>query len=677
MSLLRFDPNAQWIWSSKSLKPCNNYVCFRRVINVSGKASKALLKITADSRYEVFVNGEWIGHGPPRSFLSPWPVDEYDVSANLKSGQNIIAVLVHHFGIGTFQYIHSSPGLLAQIDWIDKRGARRIVTGKSWRAKPNAGYAYPVPRTSIQRAWEEQFDARKAPDGWLERDFNDKAWPKADEVRAAGAPPHEKFERRDIPFLTREIVEPESVLAMETVRPAPYTWSINVHDFITEKDKTANSLNSRMLLATHIYSPKAQTIELHTPHGTYLAWKLNAKPLQFDQQGKQLTDFGVAKARLAKGWNTLIGRLPYGNTRIMAVMNIWTAQKIRFGAKPAAAKKNEIPWLALGPFDGPALDPGPQQVNVEPDRIPPKATNERFEAIWNAGVLSKDDLAAPFTRIVRKDMSSDDVFAISSSERIDKNAGPRIDDPSALQRDNADWTVIHPAKDGANVRLLLDFGKELVAYHEFEIDAPEGTIVDNHNFEFIQPDGRKNLAEGMNNSFRYTCREGAQTFRTFERMGFRYSWFTLRNFKRPIRVRFVRAIMSTYPSARRGSFACSDLMLERIWQVGAHSVRCCSEDTYTDCPTYEQVHWVGDSRNEALVDLVANGDPRLSAHCWIQAGRSLQRSPIVESHVPSDWLNLLPAWSFLWMRWGQEHFMLTGDKKLGKKMLPMIDRCAR
>ena len=82
-----------------------------------------------------------------------------------------------------------------------------------------------------------------------------------------------------------------------------------------------------------------------------------------------------------------------------------------------------------------------------------------------------------------------------------------------------------------------------------------------------------------------------------------------------------------------GTLDLSDSVLEEIWNVGVRSVRCCSEDTYTDCPTYEHTFWVGDGRNEALVDLIANGDARLSENCLRIAGRSLDRSPIVESQV--------------------------------------------
>jgi hypothetical protein len=64
----------------------------------------------------------------------------------------------------------------------------------------------------------------------------------------------------------------------------------------------------------------------------------------------------------------------------------------------------------------------------------------------------------------------------------------------------------------------------------------------------------------------------------------------------------------------------------------------------------------------------------LSAHCLRLTGQSLQRSSITESQVPSGWQNLLPTWTFLWMRWAQEHYQLTGDKAFGREMLGYLDR---
>lgn len=45
---------------------------------------------------------------------------------------------------------------------------------------------------------------------------------------------------------------------------------------------------------------------------------------------------------------------------------------------------------------------------------------------------------------------------------------------------------------GEEIRLLFDFGTELVGFLCLDITAEAGAVFDFHNFEFIQPDGRKN-----------------------------------------------------------------------------------------------------------------------------------------------------------------------------------------
>ena len=680
MTDFSFSGGASWIWSGEAATPANTFVAFRREITVQGDAAAAVLSITADSRYALLVNGIYVGFGPPRSWLSPWPVDRYDLAPLLHSGQNVIAVLVQHFGIGTFQYTAAEPGLLMQIAWTDASGENTVVTDSAWRCRRHAGFKQVTPRISVQQGWEEQFDARAAPGPeWAEPGLDDRDWPGAVVTMPAGAPPHSLFEPRDIPLLTRERVSPQRVSRADVVQAASYTWSLNLR-FLLAADTSANLFIGNMLLATHIYSDREQTIALHAPHGSEQRWKLNGEALSFSDHALQLTDNGVAHGKLHPGWNTLLVRMPATAFTWTVVVNIWTEADVRFQARPGDAPK-ESPWLALGPFDGAAdpKDPGLQwqQVWIQADAILPEATGERFSAIWERGKLDPQDLSAAWARPVPPEMISDfDIFALCASERIVPGAEARIDNAQALAETAAEWATIHPGA-GGDVRVLLDFGREIIGFHTFEIDAPAGTTVDVHNFEFIQHDGRVNLCEGMNNSLRYVCRAGSQTFRSFVRRGLRYSWMTFRNAPRPFKMRGVQVEMSTYPAAAQGEFSCADPMLTEIWQVGARSVRCCSEDTYTDCPTYEQVFWVGDARNEALVDLVANGDPRLSRHCWIQAGRSLDRSPIVESQVPSSWINILPAWSFLWMRWAQEHFLLTGDAEFGLEALSFLERNAQ
>ncbi|HEX29092.1 TPA: alpha-L-rhamnosidase, partial [Candidatus Poribacteria bacterium] len=95
---------ARWIWMEGEEKPRNLFLMCRKSFKLDGEIVSASLAITADSRYVLYVNGERIGQGPPRSF--PWRqnYDLYDITPYLRIGENLIAVLVNHYGHSTFQY---------------------------------------------------------------------------------------------------------------------------------------------------------------------------------------------------------------------------------------------------------------------------------------------------------------------------------------------------------------------------------------------------------------------------------------------------------------------------------------------------------------------------------------------------------------------------------------------
>jgi alpha-L-rhamnosidase len=261
--------------------------------------------------------------------------------------------------------------------------------------------------------------------------------------------------------------------------------------------------------------------------------------------------------------------------------------------------------------------------------------------------------------------------------------------PNALLHDNADWTIINPQPDG-DVHMVVDFGREMIGYPRLEVDAPEGAIIDANFFEGID-DGGIFWTRNLRNSFRYICREGPQTFTSHQRRGFRYGSFAFRNLSRPLKIRHVSALMATYPVEAQGHFACSDETLNKIWEVGAYTVRLCMLDTYIDCPAYEQVYWVGDARNSALVNAVAFGAFELTDHCIRLTGQSLSdelrtvkpphlqamRTHITTSHVVSGWFDEIPMWTFLWIWSAWEQYWLTGDREALADYYKDVSECLR
>ncbi len=79
---------AHWIWTDQDdkLAERNRFVRFRRRFAWNG--GKAVLHITADSRYILYVNGEYRGQGPARGWPQYYQYDSYDLTSYLREGEN-------------------------------------------------------------------------------------------------------------------------------------------------------------------------------------------------------------------------------------------------------------------------------------------------------------------------------------------------------------------------------------------------------------------------------------------------------------------------------------------------------------------------------------------------------------------------------------------------------------
>lgn len=668
-----------WIWTHAPVYPRNAYGRFRRTLPGDGGRG-GRIEITADARYWLWVNGVFIGFGPARAWPEHWSYDSYALAPHWRPGRNEIAVLVNHWRDGSFQYIPAEPGLSVRICADDGRVIDE--SGPRWKTAMATTECARAPRISVQLGFEEQHDAR-CDDGWREAGFDDTAW---DGARVVAAP-HAELTLRDIPPLTDQVQKPCTVLAVEEVAPATAVWNLSLKGLFAPNDRSSNFCFIRGFVVTSVHSARAQTVEFIRPHH-------HAGPFQVGERHYPAIELPPDKdivaepVRLARGWNQVIfpypgyrdalaADLPAGGVHLpVFVLTVRAEHALRWDC---LAGKGGAPWAFAGPFPLSAAQQTAMRGQadfprvVQAERFPPGATRAQARRCERAtaAAWAQWRTAPWFRQLSNDDALANDVFARWCGDRV--TVARVVPGKGAPWQTQAGWEL-EPATGGRDVRVLVDFGHMLVGRIGFEIEAPAGVQVDFHGFEFIQPDGRHNLATGMNNTLRYTTRAGRQTFRSLLRRGFRYGWLVVRGLPSPLIVRDLSVAVSTYPQSGRGAFRCSESLLNQIWRTGADTMRWCAEDTYTDCPTYEQTHWVGDSRNEALVDWIVNGDARLWRHCLRQAGQGLTRLPLVPSHVPSTWENLLPAWSFLWMRSCWEYFRWTGDRAGAEELMPWVAR---
>ncbi|RLF02913.1 MAG: alpha-L-rhamnosidase [Thermoprotei archaeon] len=640
---------AKWIWEKNTVAPRNYYLCFRKTFNLPKNAKQAFLHITADSRYVLYVNGIKIGQGPARSWPFKQAYDTYDVKHLLKRDKNVIAVLVQHYGISTFQYIEGRGGLLCQLE-IEMEDSEkfRIASDSTWLTHPHPGYSRRTPRISCQQAWSEVYDARRFDEKWVEPEFDDSGWEHAIELGPVGTEPWKTLVPRGIKFLTEEPAYPVAVLRVRAVKPLSIFQTFDLRPNLLPGKVDANPGSFIALVATCIKAPKACKVKLK--HAYRSKWFSVQGPMRVN--GKDITE------REGEWW---IAELKEGeNLFIMDVSgnyHEWFVHLIIDSPVPLEFCtpwiEGDYHWVTIGPFH--------------------TRDHEAFTRAWNATKISDLEILSDYMKpVLPKHEAEVDVYSITTTQRELKEDKPEVKNIQSLYTPTPDYAVIYP-QPGVDVEVLIDFGRELVGFIEFEIDAPEGTVFDWNFFEAIV-DGKIQFTDGLNNTLRYVAREGHQKYRSIIGRGFRYALLTLRNFNRPVRIYRVCCLVSTYPVTYRGEFKCSDQLLNEIWDMCRYSTRLCMLDTFIDCPAYEQTFWVGDARVQMLSNYYAFGELDMPRRCLFLVADSLRRSPLPESQVPSGWQNILATWSLLWVIACYEYFIHSGDIRFLEEIYPYLKK---
>ena len=199
-----FSPGPHWSvpaeWPPVGVRKGPFWYAFRAVLEVdrTGQVPEVVLKVAADSKYDLFVNGRLLvregglkrGPAPGGTYydLVHLPADV------LLEGKNQLAVLLTYFGRDGFSHRDSgTPGL-----WVAASGGRL----GPWKAIEHpayfdAGYvrdAYRLPESSVG------YDARRELEGWTTAEFDDSTWPEAVPAGVAGCLPWGELEERPVPL---------------------------------------------------------------------------------------------------------------------------------------------------------------------------------------------------------------------------------------------------------------------------------------------------------------------------------------------------------------------------------------------------------------------------------------------------------------------------------------------
>jgi alpha-L-rhamnosidase len=227
------------------------------------------------------------------------------------------------------------------------------------------------------------------------------------------------------------------------------------------------------------------------------------------------------------------------------------------------------------------------------------------------------------------------------------------------------WKI--PAHTKAS--LLLDQTFETIAYPILKVSGGKGAVCRLTYAEALVDDrgekGNRNEVDGkkivgIEDEF---VADGAEdrVFSTLLFRTYRYLEIAVETGDEPLEVKDLYGLATGYPFEQKGSFTSDNPDLERIWDVGWRTARLCAYETYTDCPYYEQLQYVGDTRIQALISLYVSGDDRLMRNAIEQFDQSRLPFGLTQSRYPSTSPQIIPTFSLFWVDMVHDYWMHRRD----------------
>ncbi|HEY0411699.1 MAG TPA: alpha-L-rhamnosidase C-terminal domain-containing protein [Allosphingosinicella sp.] len=258
---------------------------------------------------------------------------------------------------------------------------------------------------------------------------------------------------------------------------------------------------------------------------------------------------------------------------------------------------------------------------------------------------------------------------------------------AALLREGSELTSVSTG-EGRDTSLMLEFDTYHAGRPFIELEARGGEVIELAVAEALPGElGRGSPGDGLRHEghlgvshvFRYTARPGRQRFEKFHWTAVRAMQVTVRNAPQGVLLRRIGSVATRYPAVPEGAFECSDSLLNRLWEVGRHTVLQCMHDAWVDCPGREARQWVGDAVVQFDIAALAFGPSvyPLQRQFLLHAAEGQRADGLVRMFAPGDIAPdalVIPDFSLLWMIAAELYYRESGDLASVEAVLPAIER---
>ncbi len=169
-------------------------------------------------------------------------------------------------------------------------------------------------------------------------------------------------------------------------------------------------------------------------------------------------------------------------------------------------------------------------------------------------------------------------------------------------------------------------------------------------------------------------REGeVEEYQPFWFRTFRYVRMEITTDEEPLSVLGMDYAETGYPLEVKTRVKCSDERMNQIWDISLRSLKRCMHETYEDCPFYEQLQYLMDSRSQILYTYSVSMDDRMARRCMNDFRRAMRYDGTLNCSYPCNTPNVIPGFSIYYILMLHDHMMYFGDKEFLREHFGMID----
>ncbi|WNR45303.1 alpha-L-rhamnosidase-related protein [Paenibacillus roseipurpureus] len=276
---------------------------------------------------------------------------------------------------------------------------------------------------------------------------------------------------------------------------------------------------------------------------------------------------------------------------------------------------------------------------------------------------------------------------VEQAGRLEADQQP-IDASRDLQEDHEIWQGLltgRPISMPAHTRrrVIIDLGDYYCCYPELVVSGGKGAVIRLHWEESFYEEaqgGRKSNRNDIGGKwfkgYGDTFRPDGGSNRRFDLLWWhagRYAELIVETASEAVVFHAFNLLETRYPLEMEGSIRCNDERLNQVVAASFRTLQMCAHETYMDCPYWEQLMYVGDTRIQSLITYVSTLDDRLprKALDMFRASRN-NHLGLVNCAYPDQGGKHISSFSLWWVAMVYDYALWRGDAQWIRAMMSSV-----